>query len=177
MLKGSERSPRCYWAIGSVLQEAGLPDGCLNVIEYRPQDAADVTMALIEHPSVKKISFTGSAAVGSTVAAAAGRNLKPILLELGGKASAIVLEDADIQLAAEQCARGALVHVCHSPEPLTLRDVVLFARFSSIIPERSNLHVHRTNPYPFLNRPALLHRVQSRCRKLLSFQRPRSHPR
>lgn len=96
-----------------MLQEAGLPDGCLNVVVHRPEDAAAVTTALIEHPSVKKISFTGSTAVGHIVAATAGRNLKPILLELGGKASAIVLQDADIQLAATQCALGALAHVCH----------------------------------------------------------------
>ena len=114
VLKGSERSPRCYWAIGSVLQEAGLPDGCLNVLVHRPQDAADVTTTLIEHPSVKKISFTGSDAVGRIVAATAGKHLKPVLLELGGKANAIVLQDADIQLAAEQCASGALLHVSHA---------------------------------------------------------------
>ena len=96
-----------------MLQEAGLPDGCLNVVVSRPQDAAAVTTALIEHPGVKKITFTGSSAVGRIVATAAGKNLKPILLELGGKASAIVLPDADIQLAAAQCALGALAHVCH----------------------------------------------------------------
>lgn len=118
MLKGPERSPRCYWAIGSVLQEAGLPHGCLNVVITRPQDASAVTTALIEHPAVKKITFTGSSAVGRIVATAAGKNLKPILLELGGKASAIVLQDADIQLAAAQCALGALAHVCQSPELL-----------------------------------------------------------
>lgn len=94
-----------------MFHEAGLPDGCLNVVEHRPQDAADVTTALIAHPSVKKISFTGSAAVGRIVAATAGQHLKPILLELGGKASAIVLGDADIELAAKECARGALAHV------------------------------------------------------------------
>lgn len=111
VLKGSERSPRSFWALGSIFQEAGLPDGCLNVLEHRPQDAAEVTNALIEHPSVKKISFTGSTAVGRIVAATAGKNLKPILLELGGKASAIVLQDADIELAAGHCARAAFLHV------------------------------------------------------------------
>jgi acyl-CoA reductase-like NAD-dependent aldehyde dehydrogenase len=111
ILKGSELSPRCYWAIGSVFREAGLPDGCLNVLQHRPEDAADVTQALIEHKNVKKISFTGSTAVGRIVAAAAGKNLKPILLELGGKASAIVLDDADLHWAARQCARGAFWHV------------------------------------------------------------------
>ncbi len=111
VLKGSELSPRCFSAIGSIFKEAGLPDGALNVITVRPEDAAEVTKALIQHTAVKKINFTGSTAVGSIIATTAGKNLKPVLLELGGKASAIVLEDADIQLAASECALGAFYHV------------------------------------------------------------------
>jgi acyl-CoA reductase-like NAD-dependent aldehyde dehydrogenase len=113
VLKGSELSPRCYWAIGDVFREAGLPDGCLNVIYHRPRDAAEVTQKLIAHPAVKKINFTGSTAVGSIVGALAGKHLKPVLMELGGKASAIVLDDADLDLAAQQCALGAFLHVSH----------------------------------------------------------------
>ena len=111
VLKGSELSPRSFWAIGSVLKEAGLPAGCLSVIVHRPGDAAEVTKSIIEHPFVKKINYTGSTAVGSIVAEMAGKNLKPVLMELGGKAPAIVLEDADVELAAQQCALGAFLHV------------------------------------------------------------------
>ena len=111
MLKGPELSPRSFWAIGSVFKEAGLPDGCLNVLTYRSQDAAAITTALIEHSAVKKINYTGSTAVGSMVAAIAGKNLKPVLMELGGKASAIVLADADLALAAHACALGAFIYV------------------------------------------------------------------
>lgn len=110
-MRAPELSPRCYWAIGSVFKEAGLPDGCLNILAHRPLDAAEVTNALIEHPSVKKINFTGSTLVGSIIAAAAGKNLKPCLMELGGKASAIVLPDADLEKAAKECAVGAFFHV------------------------------------------------------------------
>lgn len=119
ILKGSEFCPRTWWAIGSVLTEAGLPAGALNVIFHRPEDAAEVTTTLIEHPAVKKINFTGSTAVGRIIASQAGKNLKPVLLELGGKASAIVLEDADLKLAATQCALGAFLHsgqICMSSE-------------------------------------------------------------
>ena len=112
VLKGSETSPRCFWAVGSILKDAGLPDGVLNVIFHRPQDAAEITTALIEHPAVRKVNFTGSTAVGSIIAATAGKNLKPVLMELGGKASAIVCEDANIQTAAVQCALGSFLHVC-----------------------------------------------------------------
>ncbi|KAF1968001.1 salicylaldehyde dehydrogenase [Bimuria novae-zelandiae CBS 107.79] len=119
ILKGSELSPRCFWAIGNVLTEAGLPAGALNVLYHRPEDAAKVTTALIEHPAVKKVNFTGSTAVGRIIAAAAGKNLKPVLMELGGKASAIVLDDADLDKAATQCALGAFLHsgqVCMATE-------------------------------------------------------------
>ena len=114
VLKGSELSPRCFWVIGQVFKIAGLPDGCLNVITHHPEDAAAVTTAIIEHPAVRKINFTGSTAVGSTIAATAGKNLKPVLMELGGKAPSIVLSDADIEKAAHACALGAFLHVSAS---------------------------------------------------------------
>ncbi|CZR32543.1 putative NAD-dependent aldehyde dehydrogenases [Fusarium proliferatum ET1] len=119
VLKGSELSPRVFWAIGDVFRQAGLPDGCLNVIYHRTADAAAVTDALIAHPAIKKINFTGSTLVGSIIASLAGKHVKPLLLELGGKASAIVLKDADVKKAATSCAVGAFIHggqVCMSTE-------------------------------------------------------------
>ncbi|KAF6233189.1 hypothetical protein HO173_008478 [Letharia columbiana] len=127
VLKGSEMSPRCFWAIGSILKAAGLPDGVLNVIFHRPQDAAEVTSAIIEHPFVKKINFTGSTATGSIVAAQAGKFLKPVLMELGGKAPAIVLEDANLEKAAEGCAVGAFLHsgqICMSTERILVHSSI-----------------------------------------------------
>lgn len=111
ILKGSEFSPLCYWGIADVFREAGLPDGCLNLIFHRPSDAAAVTESLIAHPAVQKINFTGSTRVGSIVAASAGRHLKPCLMELGGKANAIIIKDADLRKAAVQCAMGAFMNV------------------------------------------------------------------
>ena len=102
-----------------IFREAGLPDGCLNLIFHRPEDASNITNALIAHPAVKKINFTGSTAVGSIIAAVAGKHLKPIVTELGGKASAIVLEDADIKKAASACTIGSFLHagqVCMATE-------------------------------------------------------------
>lgn len=86
---------------------------------HRPSDAASVTKALIEDPRVKKINFTGSTAVGRIISEMAGRNLKPVLLELGGKAPAIVWKDANLELAAAECAKGAFLHtgqICMSTE-------------------------------------------------------------
>ena len=127
ILKGSELSPRCFWCIGSIFTEAGLPDGVLNVIFHRPQDAPEVTSALIEHPFVKKINFTGSTATGSIIATQAGKFLKPVLMELGGKAPAIVLKDANIEKAAADCAQGAFGHsgqICMSTERILVHSSI-----------------------------------------------------
>lgn len=118
ILKGSELTPRCYWAIADVLREAGLPDGVLNLVLHRPQDAVGVTNALIAHPAVRKLNFTGSSKVGSILASEAGKHLKPTLMELGGKANAIVMEDADLDAAARCCSLGAFINV-GSPGMLT----------------------------------------------------------
>lgn len=119
VFKGSELSPRTMWGICSVFHEAGLPAGVLNLIVHEPVNAASITKALIAHPEIKKINFTGSTAVGRIIARLAGDNLKPVLLELGGKAPAIVWEDADLDNAAVQCALGAFLNsgqICMSTE-------------------------------------------------------------
>ncbi|SPO05426.1 related to aldehyde dehydrogenase [Cephalotrichum gorgonifer] len=119
ILKGPEYSPRCYWAIVDVFREAGLPDGCLNLILHRPADAALITEALIAAPEVKKVNFTGSTVVGKIIASLSGKHLKPSLMELGGKASALVLPDADLDRAALNCAKGAFMNagqICMSTE-------------------------------------------------------------
>jgi acyl-CoA reductase-like NAD-dependent aldehyde dehydrogenase len=124
VFKGSEISPRCFGVMGSVFREAGLPDGVLNIIQCHPEDAAVITKALIEHPAVKKINFTGSTTVGRIIAKMAGENLKPCLMELGGKAPAIVLDDADLKLAAQACALGSFFHggqICMSTERLLVQ--------------------------------------------------------
>ncbi|EPE06213.1 salicylaldehyde dehydrogenase [Ophiostoma piceae UAMH 11346] len=107
ILKGSELSPRCMWAIGSVLLEAGVPAGAINVLYSKPATAEAVTKQLVASPYVRKINFTGSERVGRLLGKLAGEYLKPLLLELGGKASAIVWSDANLDMAAQKCAVGA----------------------------------------------------------------------
>ncbi len=85
---------------------AGLPPGVVNVIQTRREDAALVTEALIAHPAITKIEFIGSASVGQAIGELAGRHLKPVLMELGGKGPVIVLADADLQDAAKKCVAG-----------------------------------------------------------------------
>lgn len=119
ILKGSEFCPKTFWALGDIYRQAGLPEGAVNVLYHRPSDAAEVTTALIAHPAVRKINFTGSSHVGSIIASTAGKYIKPVLLELGGKASAIVLDDADLEKAAVSAARGAFFHVSISLPPVS----------------------------------------------------------
>lgn len=118
ILKSSDLTPRCYWAIARALIDAGLPDGCLNLISCRSQVAPEVVNAMIEHPAVRKVNFTGSTAVGRKIARACGQNLKPSLMELGGKNSAIVCADADIETAVKGVLAGALLNVSILSSPL-----------------------------------------------------------
>lgn len=127
VLKGTELAPRTMWAIVSVFQEAGLPPGVMNVIFHEPSAASSVTSSLITNPHIKKINFTGSTAVGRIIGKLAGENLKPVVLELGGKSPAIVWEDADLDLAADQCVLGAFFHsgqVCMATERILVHKAI-----------------------------------------------------
>src|SRR5580658_7396981 len=99
VFKASEESPATHLAIAQIFHEAGFPKGAINVITNAPADAADVVDELIVHPKTRRINFTGSTKVGRIIAEKAGRHLKRVLLELGGKAPMIVLQDADQEAA------------------------------------------------------------------------------
>ena len=123
VLKASEACPRTHWLIGQALHDAGLPPGVINVITNAPKDAAEVVNALIDHPAVKRINFTGSTQVGRLIAERAARQLKPVLLELGGKAPFVVLKDADLDEAVKAAAFGAFFNqgqICMSTERIIL---------------------------------------------------------
>ena len=127
ILKGPEASPATYWNFVNILHEAGLPAGVLNTIYHKPQDAAQVTNALITNPAIKKVNFTGSTNVGSIIASLCGKNLKPCLMELGGKAPSIVCADADLDNAALQCALGSFLHagqICMSTERIIVESTI-----------------------------------------------------
>jgi benzaldehyde dehydrogenase (NAD) len=92
--------------IARALEEAGLPPGVLHVVP----GGADIGQALVEHPRIRLISFTGSTAAGRHVGEAAARHSKRVLLELGGNNALVVLDDADLQLAASAGAFGSFLH-------------------------------------------------------------------
>ena len=119
VLKSSEVCPATHLLIGTVLHEAGLGDGVVNVVHTDVKDAQAVTEAVIGHPAVKRINFTGSSRVGRILAQLAAKYLKPILLELGGKAPLLVLADADIDAAVDATVFGAFANqgqICMSTE-------------------------------------------------------------
>lgn len=96
--KPSVETPMMAYEMAKIFAEVGLPKGVANVVFGA---GSTVGTALIEHPDVKVISFTGSTETGSKVAELGGRNLKKVSLEMGGKNAVIVMDDADLQLAAE----------------------------------------------------------------------------
>jgi acyl-CoA reductase-like NAD-dependent aldehyde dehydrogenase len=127
VLKASETCPRTHYLIGEALRDAGLPAGVVNVITNAPADAAAVVNALIDHPAVRRINFTGSTTVGKIIAERAGRQLKPVLLELGGKAPLLVLKDADLDEAVKAAAFGAFFNqgqICMSTERIIVEEQV-----------------------------------------------------
>ena len=97
VLKPAEQTPLTALRLGELALEAGLPEGVLNVITGDGETGA----ALVDHPDVDKIAFTGSTAVGREIGAKAGRALKRVTLELGGKSPNIILPDADLNAAVK----------------------------------------------------------------------------
>ncbi|AYM60340.1 aldehyde dehydrogenase [Agrobacterium fabrum] len=127
VMKTSELCPRTHALIIEAVASAGLPKGVLNAISNAPEDAAKIVETLIAHPAVRRVNFTGSTRVGRVIAETAARYLKPALLELGGKAPFIVLDDADIDAAVAAAAFGAYMNqgqICMSTERIIVLDSI-----------------------------------------------------
>ncbi|MDH2431709.1 aldehyde dehydrogenase [Pokkaliibacter sp. MBI-7] len=127
VFKASELCPKTHVLIADVLQEAGLPKGALNVITNAPEEAATVVEALINEPCVRHVNFTGSTRVGRIIAELCASKLKRCVLELGGKAPLLVLDDADIDAAVNAAAFGAFMNqgqICMSTERLIVDNAV-----------------------------------------------------
>lgn len=123
VLKASENSPGTQFLLAQVMIDAGLPPGVLNFITHTREDASALVEAMIARPEVRRVNFTGSTAVGRIIAQMGAKYLKPVLLELGGKAPLLVLDDADIDNAVRAAAFGAYIHqgqVCMSTERIVL---------------------------------------------------------
>jgi acyl-CoA reductase-like NAD-dependent aldehyde dehydrogenase len=130
VFKASELCPRTHQLVADIFHDAGLPEGALGVVHNMPDDAEPVVEALIAHPAVRRVNFTGSTRIGRLIAVIAARHLKKCLLELGGKAPLIVLPGADLDAAVEAAAFGAFFHqgqICMSTDRLIVHDGIVDA--------------------------------------------------
>ncbi|ATI42269.1 salicylaldehyde dehydrogenase [Pacificitalea manganoxidans] len=127
VMKTSELCPRTHALILEAVAEAGFPEGAVNAISNAPDDAPEIVEALIAHPAVRRVNFTGSTRVGRIIAESAARHLKPALLELGGKAPLVVLDDADLDAAVAAAAFSAYMNqgqICMSTERIVVVDAI-----------------------------------------------------
>jgi acyl-CoA reductase-like NAD-dependent aldehyde dehydrogenase len=127
VFRASETSPRTHALIAEAVYAAGFPPGTLNFITNDPADAPDVIEALIAHPAVRRINFTGSTAVGRIIGEKSGKHLKRCILELGDKSPMIVLDDANIDDAAVAAVFGAFLYqgqICMTTERIIVDEKV-----------------------------------------------------
>jgi benzaldehyde dehydrogenase (NAD) len=127
VFKGSEQCPQTHRLIVDALQAAGLPPGVLNFVTNAPQQAPEVVEALIAHQAVRRVNFTGSTHVGRKIAVMCAQHLKPAVLELGGKAPLLVLDDADLDAAVAAASFGAFANsgqICMSTERIVVDERV-----------------------------------------------------
>jgi benzaldehyde dehydrogenase (NAD) len=119
IFKGSENCPRTHQLIVEAFVEAGFPAGVVNYITNAPADAGAVVEAIVAQPAVRRVNFTGSTKVGKIIAMTCAKYLKPVVLELGGKAPMVILDDAVIEDAVNGAAFGCFANsgqICMSTE-------------------------------------------------------------
>jgi acyl-CoA reductase-like NAD-dependent aldehyde dehydrogenase len=143
VMKPSEHAPLSAGLfLADVLHEAGFPAGVCNVITTAPDDAPAVAEALIADRRVRRVSFTGSTRVGRIIGELAARHLKPAVLELGGKNSLVVLDDADLQYAADAVAFGAYMNagqICMSADRIIVHRAVADEFTARLVEKASHL--------------------------------------
>jgi benzaldehyde dehydrogenase (NAD) len=143
IFKGSENCPHTHQLIIEAFADAGFPPGVLNYITNAPADAGAVVEAIVAHPAVRRVNFTGSTRVGKIIAMTCAKYLKPVLLELGGKAPLVILDDAKLEDAVNAAAFGCFANsgqICMSTERIIVDQkiadefVTKFAAKASALP-------------------------------------------
>jgi benzaldehyde dehydrogenase (NAD) len=170
VLKGSEICPATHGLIIEAFQEAGLPKGVVNFITNAPADAGPVVEAMIGHPAVRRVNFTGSTHVGKIIAATCAKYLKPALLELGGKAPLLVLDDADIDAAVNAAAFGAFANsgqICMSTERIIVDQKIADAFVAQLTAKASALPLGDPRNGPVVLGSVVDMRTVERCNALI----------
>ncbi len=127
VFKGSETCPRTHGLIVEALQAAGMGEGIVNYVTHAAADAPEVVEAMIAHRATRRVNFTGSTRVGREIAKTCAEHLVPSLLELGGKAPLVVLDDADLDAAVDGAAFGAFANsgqICMSTERIIVDEAI-----------------------------------------------------
>ncbi len=141
VLKPASDTPGCALLLVELLEQAGLPPGVVNLVTGAGDTAG---MGLVESPDVPVISFTGSSATGKRIAEVAGRRLKRLSLELGGKNAIVVLEDADLDLAVEGIlwsAFGTTGQRCTACSRVVVQETVADALLQRLVDRASALRL------------------------------------
>jgi succinate-semialdehyde dehydrogenase/glutarate-semialdehyde dehydrogenase len=141
ILKGPEETPASCAALVQAYIDAGLPAGVINLVYGVP---AEISEYLIPHPIIRKMSFTGSTAVGKQLAAIAGAHMKRVTMELGGHAPAIVFEDADVDNAVKILSANKYRNagqVCVSPTRFLVHEKIYSAFVDKFVAAAKNLKV------------------------------------
>jgi len=107
VVKPAEETPLSALLLEKIIAQAGVPDGVVNLVTGYGHTAG---AALVQHPDIDKIAFTGSTEVGKQIAHAAAGNLKKVMLELGGKSPVLIYDDADLSAAIPMAAMGTFMH-------------------------------------------------------------------
>lgn len=147
VLKASEACPATHHLIVDILNQANLGDGVVNFISHAGSDAPEIVERLISHPMTKRINFTGSTHVGKIIASTAARYLKPVLLELGGKAPVVVMAKADLDEAVNAVAFGAFFNqgqICMSTERVLVENSIADVFIEKLI--EKTRHIRAGNP-------------------------------
>jgi aldehyde dehydrogenase (NAD+) len=164
VLKPSEWSPIAGGLIwGEIFAEAGLPAGVLNIVTHAPGEATPIGDELVESPHVRRLNFTGSTQTGRRLAEVAGRNLKRIVLELGGYNPLIVLADADLGYAVDASGFGAFLHqgqICMSVRKILVERPIADEFVERLVAKTASLKIgdpkeHDTIIGPLINEQAL----------------------
>ena len=144
IFKGSENCPRTHQLIAEAFVDAGFPPGVVNYITNAPADAGAVVEAMVAHPAVRRVNFTGSTKVGKIIAMTCAKYLKPVVLELGGKAPLVILDDANIDDAVNAAAFGSFANsgqICMSTERIIVDQKVADAFVKKFAAKASALPV------------------------------------
>lgn len=164
VLKPAETTPLTALMLASIVQEAGLPAGVVNIVT----GAGTTGELLLRHPGINKIAFTGSTAVGKKIQHIAAERDLPVSLELGGKAANILFEDADIPQAVEGIVNGIFFnqgHVCCAGSRLLVQESV-YERVLKLLKHRMNTLIigdplDKNTDIGAINSLAQLHRIHA----------------